>query len=184
MKMARIVCLVLALVACLWSFLLMSEPKTCQDRLFFVSAQDSFFFDYFTPYEILSADHPCVDTRPFPNLGFNFVDGGVILRRNQCCPALPVLFANLFNESISGAILCTLIGLCCYLLGLVVFLRKYKTPIPLPVIVSLVSAQVLSTFEVGNLIFYAAGGVLLYFSWYDSNSRLKRFSSNSPKDKV
>lgn len=167
MILLRRITFLLVLSACAWGALFLFVPNSHQDSVFFCSAKDLYFMDFFMPRSMLSMEHPYAAQGNSPFIG-------CVPRAGQCYPALAVLLSGCFEESVSGAVLCQALGILVYLLGVWMVLRKYKVDAPVAVASLLVSSPCLFSFEVGNLIFYAAGAVMFFIAWYDSDSRKRR----------
>lgn len=164
MSLSRKVLYLLVGAAVVWAALLLFVPSAHQERLFFCSAQDRYFFDYFIHRSVLTMAHPYAEAGMSPAIG-------MVPRYDQCYSAAAVLLTGLFPESNQGAIVNLILGAFCYLLGATLLFRKYSIRQPVLALSLLVSAQVLFAMQVSNQILYAAGAVFMFWAWYDSPRR-------------
>lgn len=164
MKLSRMVIWALVGAAFVWVLLMWFVPGSHQDGLFFCSAREYQFCDFFCPRSVLAM------VRPYAEAGMSSAIGNV-QRADQCYPALAVFLSGLFPETVMGAIACQALGSVVYFLGVWLYLGKYGVARPLLMASLLVSAPYLFAAEVGNQILYAAGASFVFLSWYDSNRR-------------
>lgn len=162
--------LMLAIAAVTWCVLFLFFPQAGQDFLFLSRARTNFFFDYFCPRATADMPMPYVENCPCP-----YLDTGILLRQDECYPALANLWVGLFPADLIGAATCTLIGVCVFVWGLVLFLGRYVPgKVLITAVVACSSAPFLFAVTVGNLILYAVGFSLVFLAWYDSASRWRR----------
>lgn len=164
---AAIVLLVAAIAWCLNVLIYTNSGQKC---VFYQNAERDYFCDFFMPRAVVDMPVPYVEM-----CASDWIEGNSVRRPDQCYPALANFWVGLFPENLTGAVLCTVIGVVVFIWGMVVFFRR-TIPDKVLIATSIVcsSSPFLFAVGVGNLILYTVGFSFVFLAWYDSTSRWRK----------